>query len=138
MAKTKSLNEEMKLLTRYLTSTGSENAKQPLLYPLFRNLYDDKFKVETDAQEADGYVEGVFILETKSDYSDWLPGFYQALHYQKRFGLAYQLILVIAHKFVGIWRVNQISEHAFLMAHTAAPHKAPNLVGKENASRTLQ
>jgi hypothetical protein len=83
-------------------------------------------------------VEGVFILETKSDYSDWLPGFYQALHYQKRFGLAYQLILVIAHKFVGIWRVNQIPEHAFLMAHTAAPFKAPSLVGKENASKTPQ
>jgi len=78
MAKTKSLHEEMRLLTQYLTSTSSEKAKQPLLYPFFRNLYDDKFKVETDAQGADGYVEGVFILETKSDFSDWLPVFYQA------------------------------------------------------------
>ncbi|HAQ18163.1 MAG TPA: hypothetical protein DCR40_02900 [Prolixibacteraceae bacterium] len=134
--KGKSLQEEMKLLTQYLTSTSSEKAKQPLLYPFFRNLYDDKFIVETDAQGADGYVEGVFILETKSDFSEWLAGFYQALHYQKRFGLAYQLILVIAHKFVGIWRVNQIPEHAFLMAHTAAPYKAPSLVGRENAART--
>ena len=87
----------MKLLTQYLTITSSEKAKQPLLYPFFRNLYHEKFKVETDAQGANGYVEGVFILETKSDFSDWLPGFYQALHYQKRFGLAYQLILVIAY-----------------------------------------
>ena len=131
-----SLHEEMKLLTQYLTSTSSEKAKQPLLYPFFRKLYDDKFIVETDAKGADGYVEGVFILETKSDFSEWLAGFYQALHYQKRFGLAYQLILVIAHKFVGIWRVNQIPEHAFLMAHTAAPYKAPSLVGKENATKT--
>jgi hypothetical protein len=138
MAKTKSLHEEMRLLTQYLTSTSSEKAKQPLLYPFFKKLYDDKFIIETDAKGADGYVEGVFILETKSDYSDWLPGFYQALHYQKRFGLAYQLILIIAHKFVGIWRVNQIPEHAFLMAHTAAPFKAPSLVGKENASKTPQ
>ena len=138
MAKTKSLHEEMKQLTQYLTSTSSEKAKQHFLYPFFRKLYDDKFIIETDAKGADGYVEGVFILETKSDYSDWLPGFYQALHYQKRYGLAYQLILVIAHKFVGIWRVNQIPEHAFLMAHTAAPFKAPSLVGKENASRTPQ
>lgn len=138
MAKPKSLHEEMKMLTQYLTSTSSEKAKQHLLYPFFRNLYDDKFKIETDAQGADGYVEGVFILETKSDYSDWLAGFYQALHYQKRFGLAYQLVLVIAHKFVGIWRVNQIPDHAFLMAHNATAHKAPSTIGRENASKTPQ
>jgi hypothetical protein len=54
----------------------------------FKKLYDDKFIIETDTKEVDGYVEEVFILETKSDFSYWLPGFYQALQYQKRFGLA--------------------------------------------------
>jgi hypothetical protein len=65
MAKKKSLHEEMKLLTQYLISDSSENAKRPLLYPFFQKLYPEKFKIENDAKGADGYVEGVFILETK-------------------------------------------------------------------------
>jgi hypothetical protein len=138
MAKKKSLHEEMKLLTQYLISDSSENAKRPLLYPFFQNLYPEKFKIENDAKGADGYVDGVFILETKTDYSDWLAGFYQALHYHRQSGLVYQLILVIAHKFVGVWRVNQIPEHAFLLYHSASPIDAPNFVGKDNARKTTQ
>ena len=138
MAKNSSLVTEMKSLTQYLIDNSTENAKRPLLYPFFRKLYDDKFKIENDAKGADGYVEGVFILETKTDYSDWLSGFYQALHYHKQSGLVYQLVFVIARKFVGIWRVNQIPEHAFLLYHAASPMDAPNRVGKENARKTPQ
>jgi len=138
MAKKRSLHEEMRLLTQYLISDSSENAKRPLLYPFFQNLYPEKFKIENDAKGADGYVEGVFILETKTDYSDWLAGFYQALHYHRQSGLVYQLILVIAHKFVGVWRVNQIPEHAFLLYHSASPMQAASFAGKDNARKTPQ
>ncbi len=138
MAKKQSLHNEMKLLTKYLISDSSENAKRPLLYPFFQKLYPEKFKIENDAKGADGYVEGVFILETKTDSSVWLAGFYQALHYHRQSGLVYQLILVIASKFVGVWRVNQIPEHAFLLYHSASPLDAPSFVGKNNARKTPQ
>jgi hypothetical protein len=136
MAKTKSLHNEMKLLTQYLLSKSPEDSKRQLLFPFFQLLYGDGFKTETDARGADGYVEGVFILEAKTDFSDWLEGFYQALHYHKRYGLAYQIILVIAHKFIGVWRVNRIPEHAFLMFHAASPIQAPHSAGRENARKT--
>jgi hypothetical protein len=136
MAVKVTFHDELKQLKQYLLSDSNEDAKRPLLYPIFKKLFKEKFRIESDAYGADGYVEGKIILESKTDYSDWLEGFYQALHYQKRYGLVYSMMVVIAQKFVGIWRVNQIPEHAFLMAHAADPLKAPNLVGRENARKT--
>lgn len=136
MAVKVTFHDELKQLKQYLLSDSNEDAKRPLLYPIFKKLFKEKFRIESDAFGADGYVEGKIILESKTDYSDWLEGFYQALHYQKRYGLVYSMMVVIAQKFVGIWRVNQIPEHAFLMAHAADPLKAPNLVGRENARKT--
>ena len=138
MAKKKSFAKEMRLLTQYLTSESSENAKRHLLYPFFQKLYEDKFKIENNAGGADGYVEGIFVLEAKTDYSDWLAGFYQALHYHKSAGLAYHLIMVIAQKFVGVWRVNDIPEAAFHLYHAASPLNPANFVGKDNAKKTQQ
>jgi hypothetical protein len=56
MAKTKSLHNEMKLLTQYLLSKSPEDSKRQLLFPFFQLLYGDGFKTETDARGADGYV----------------------------------------------------------------------------------
>ena len=136
MAKKQTYYEELKQIKEYIKSDSSEDAKRPLLYPLFSKLFKDKFKIESDAQGADGYVEGKLIIESKSKFNQWLDGFYQALHYHKKFGLVYDTILVIAYEFVGIWKVNNIPEFANTLHQTADANLAPNKVGKENAKKT--
>jgi hypothetical protein len=111
MVKKITYHEELKQIKQYMKSDSSEDAKRPLLYPLFVKLFKDKFKTESDAKGADGYVEGKIIIESKSKYNQWLEGFYQALHYHRKFGLAYDTIMVIAFEFVGIWKVNNIPKY---------------------------
>jgi hypothetical protein len=136
MAKRVSYIEELKKFRNYLLDDSNEDAKRKDFYPLFEKLFGEKFKTESNAKGADGYVDGKIIIECKTNYSDWLAGFYQAMHYQKKFGLAYSMIIVLAHKFIGIWKINKIPENVFLIAYNSNPQKAPNQVGRENARET--
>ena len=102
----------------------------------FRKLFGEKFRIESDVHGADVYVAGQLIVESKTSHDQWLEGFYQALHYQKKYGLAYNTIMVVAHKFVAVWKVDKLPEAAVIFHHTASAQKAPNVVGKENARRT--
>ncbi len=128
--------DELQSLREYLQSDDNEDAKRPLLYPLFKKLFSGKFQIESNAQGADIYVEGKLIVESKTDYSQWLEGFYQALHYQRRYGLAYNTIIVVAHKFIAIWKVNELPEYAVMLSHTVSSSLAPSAAGKENARKT--
>jgi len=129
-------SEELKKLRSYLQSDENEDAKRPLLYPLFQKIFKDKFKIESSACGADVYVEGNLLVEAKTDSKQWSEAFYQALHYTRRYGLAYHTILVIAHQFVGIWKLNKIPEFAVILSKTCNPSYAPNAVGRENAKKT--
>src|ERR1035437_3761311 len=131
-----SFGEELEKLKEYLRSTDNEDAKRPLLYPLFQKLFKDKFKIESNVYGADIYVAGQLIVESKTDFAQWLEGFYQGLHYQKKYGVAYNTIMVVANRFVGIWKVNKIPEFAVILAHTSDATKAPSAIGKENARKT--
>ncbi len=135
MAK-QSVSEELDKFREYLRSESSEKSRQHNLYPLFHKLFKDKFKIENDAKGADIYVEGQLIIESKTDFSQWLEGFYQALHYHKKFGLTYNTIIVVAHQFVAIWKLNKLPEYATILAHTANAQLAPSAVGKDNARKT--
>ena len=135
MAK-RTYSSELEDLKNYLKSDSNEDAKRPLLYPLFKKLFGDQFKIESDAHGADVYVAGQLIVESKSSFSQWLSGFFQALHYHKKFGLAYTAIIVIAHEFVGIWKLNKIPEYAAILSNTSDPNISPNKIGKENARKT--
>lgn len=135
MAK-QNFGEELEKFKEYLKSESSEKSRQHNLYPLFQKLFKDKFKIENDAQGADIYVEGALIVESKSTFPQWLEGFYQALHYQRKFGLSYNTVIVVAHKFVGIWKLNKLPEYATILAHTSNVQSAPNVVGKDNARKT--
>lgn len=135
MAK-KSYGEELESFKEYLRSPDNEDAKRPLIYPLFKKLFPDKFKIESNAKNADVYVEGQLIVECKTDASQWLEGFYQALHYHKKFGLTYSTIIVVAHKFVAIWKLNKLPEFAIVLERTASTELAPNVIGKDNAKKT--
>ncbi len=128
--------DELQQLRNYLQSDDNEDAKRHMLFPLFQKLFKEKFKSESNAEGADVYVEGKLIIESKTDYAQWLGGFYQALHYQKRFGLAYNTVIVIAHKFIAIWKVNKLPEYAVILSHTTDSYLAPSVAGKENARKT--
>lgn len=136
MAKS-STGEELQKFTDYLRSESNEDAKRADLFPLFKKLFKDKLKSESDAHGADVYVEGKLIIECKSSESQWLEGFYQALHYQKKYGLAYNTVIVLAHNFVAIWKLNKLPEFAVILSKTADATKPPNVVGKENARKTI-
>jgi hypothetical protein len=129
-------DKELKQLIEYLKSEDCEDSKRPLIFPLFQKLFRDKFKSESSAYGADVYIEGKILVECKTNFSSWLEGFYQAMHYHKKYGLAYSIVFVIAHKFVGIWKVNKLPEFPIKLAHLSDPNIAPSTIGRENAKKT--
>jgi len=78
MAKKTSHDEELGQLKQYLRSGANEDAKRPLLYPLFQKLFKGKFKIESGASGADAYVEGAIVVEAKTNHTQWSEGFRQA------------------------------------------------------------
>ena len=60
------------------------------------------------------------------------------LHYHRRYGLVYDVIIVIAHKFIAIWKVNLLPEFAVMLSYTVLAFDAPSAAGKENARKTMK
>lgn len=54
----KSFSDELELFRKYLRSESNEDAKTPLLHPLFQKLFWEKFRIESDVHGADVYVAG--------------------------------------------------------------------------------
>jgi hypothetical protein len=131
------MKSEVNSLKEYLLSTSSEDAKRPLVYPFFRKLFGKAFKVESDAEGADGYVEGKFIVELKTKNEDWLRGLYQALHYYK-LGLSFPNVCVITHKFIGLWQLNRLPQKVMNLAHEADSQIRPSEMGRINANKTTK
>ncbi len=131
----KDLKKELEGFQEYLKSDASEDAKRPLIYPLFKALFGSKFKIESAAANADTYIEGELVVELKSKRSQWLQGFYQSLHYSKK-GLTYPTICVITKDFLAVWKIQDIPEHARKLAAKSDSQKAANEIGKINANKT--
>ncbi len=131
----KEFEKELNSVKEYLQSDANEDAKRPLIYPLFKKVFGKKFKIESDAAGADTYIEGELVVELKSKQSQWLQGFYQALHYSKK-GLTFPTICVITKNYLGIWKINDIPEFARKLAAQADAQKAANEIGKINANKT--
>ncbi len=140
MAKNITYDQELLSLQKYIESNSNEDAKRPLLYPLFTKVFPNKFSVESDKNThgADGYVEGQLIVEAKTNFTQWVEGFYQALHYKKRFGLSYNSIMVISNEFCAIWKIKNLPEFAVILSNTADANVAPSTIGKENARKTAK
>ncbi|MCK4333413.1 hypothetical protein KAX06_01355 [candidate division WOR-3 bacterium] len=128
---------ELDQLKEYLLNPGKEKAKDYLAFPLFKKLFGSKFKKETDAARADIYIQGQLLVELKSDSRDYIAGFYQALHYAK-LGLSFSAICVIAQKFIALWKVNKIPDHAKRLSAKADATMPPNAIGALNARRTTK
>lgn len=128
-------SNELDYLRKYIQSPSRENAKTLLLYPIFQKIFKDSFVIQTDADLADGYVEGQIIIETKSNFKDWVEGFFQALHYEQKYGLSFHTIIVMAKEFIGIWRVNKLPINIKEIAYTTNRDIPPNKAGKINAKK---
>ncbi|MCB1190708.1 MAG: hypothetical protein KDK90_09755 [Leptospiraceae bacterium] len=130
------MNKELIGIKDYITSPNSEKANDYLIFPFFKKLFSqNKFKKESEAVGADIFIEGRLLVELKTENADWLAGFYQAMHYQKK-GLSYSGICVISHNFIGLWHLNKIPIDALNLINNSDPSLAPNDVGRKNANKT--
>jgi len=129
------MKRELSNLKEYLLSESSEDAKRPLVYPFFQKLFGKDFKVESDAEGADGYVEGKLLVELKTKNEDWLKGLYQGLHYQK-FGLSFPNVCVISYQFIGLWKLSDLPQKALGLAYDADSQIRPSEMGRINANKT--
>lgn len=131
----KSAAPDTTLLARYITSDTPESSKSHFAKQYFDQLFKGQVTNEALAGGADIYIAGRLVVELKNKQQDWLAGFYQALHYGKR-GLSYNSVCVIAHRFIGLWRLEAIPSKAMEIARQAGPILAPNEAGVDNARKT--
>lgn len=133
----KNFNSEsgIEQLKKFLISKSKERAKDHLVFPLFEKLFSGKFKKESDAAGADIYIEGKLVVELKSGSDDYISGLYQALHYEKK-GLSFSSVCVIAHQFIGLWKIKDLPKDVLEIAKKSDPLKASNEIGKINARKT--
>lgn len=129
------MHRELQQLKMYLTKDASENAKDHLVFPFFQKLFrSDKFKRESDASGADMYIEGRLVVELKTKEEDWINGFFQALHYNKK-GLSFSAISVISYKFIGLWRLDDLPGEINSIIAGSDPKKSANEIGRINANK---
>ena len=128
------MKKEVGLLKKYILSSRSEDSTDYLVEQFIRSVYG-KFQKGSEAEGVDIYVEGRLAVELKTKPEDWLSAFYQVQHYRKK-GQEFGAFCVIAHKFVGLWKVNDIPKFAADLAKKAAAKLPPNKVGPMNARKT--
>jgi len=129
------MKRELNQLKHYITDPESENASSHLVYPLFLKLFrNDKFKRESEAAGADIYIEGRLLVELKTKEEDWLIGFFQALHYNKK-GLSFSAVSVISNNFIGLWRLENLPSDVNVILANSEANKSANEMGKINAKK---
>lgn len=112
-------------LLTYL-SRPHEKANEDLALTYFRKVFGASFTRQADAQRADGYVAGSFVLELKGRSRNWLSGLFQGLAYKNR-GLDFSQIIVAANTFLAVWRVDDLDES--IREQVALAKGAPNSIG---------
>lgn len=108
-----------------------EKANEDRATNYFREVFGEKFRRQTDAGLADGYVPGLFVLELKGKKGDWFKGLLQGLAYSRV--LDFASVVVAAEGFLAVWRVDDIP--ADVRAAVAASVGAPSKVGSDLAAR---
>ena len=125
------LTATRKQLIEYI-SQSQEKANEDKILQYFRSLYPN-FTRQKDAEGADGYVPGHFVLELKGKKGDWLSGFFQGLSYKKN--LNFSLIVVANKSFLSIWDIKKIEDWIIPEVLELRKSKAPNIVGKVLAKK---
>lgn len=116
-------------LYKYLTAPPHEAAHQHRAHSYFQKVFGDDFKV--DEGRSDGYVPGHFVLELKGDPADWQAALFQGLAYHRT--LDFALIVVAAHGFLAVWRVDDIPKA--LRDEVERESGSPSEIGRRVASR---
>ncbi len=123
-------------LKEYLLSDKTEKATDYLVFPIFTRIFGkNAIRKESDAEGLDIYIEAQLGVELKTKPEDWLSGFYQVLHYQKK-GMDFSAACVIAHNFIGLWKLSSIPQFALDIADKANAQKAASEIGGANARKT--
>lgn len=122
-------------LLAYL-SQPDEKANEDRALNYFRKIYGDAFTRQQEAEHADGYVPGSFVLELKGRRNDWLCGLFQALAYGNR-DLDFSQIIVAAKNFLAVWRVADLPEEIrdAVLAAAGAPSRIGISFAKKYKSR---
>lgn len=126
-----SIPEHIKGLLTYM-SQPEEKANEDLAIGYFRKLYGDAFTRQKEAQHADGYVAGSFVLELKGRTANWLSGFFQGLAYKNE-GLDFSQIVVAAKDFLVLWQVDDLDEE--IREEVLATIGAPSQIGTQFAKK---
>lgn len=127
------MKKELLQLRSYISGNSSENASSHLVFPIFQKIFN-KIQKESDAFGADIYIEGRLVVELKTIQADWLPGFFQAMHYQKK-GLSFSSVCVISHDFIGLWRVDNLPGEILNIVSNSDSNKPANEVGRLNSNK---
>lgn len=127
-------SKELDGIREYIQSNASEDSKRPLIYPLFKKLFPDKFFTESQAEGADTYIKGELLVELKSTYNQWTEGLFQGLHYSKK-GLSFPTICVITKDFLAIWKINDLPDFVKKIVAQSDAQKAPSEIGVTNANK---
>ncbi|MBN1339312.1 MAG: hypothetical protein JXA03_08315 [Bacteroidales bacterium] len=123
----------LETLKEYILSPKPEEQKRHLIYQYFSDLFPKSFHPEK--RKSDIYIDGQLVVETKTHAAFFLEGFYQALHYRKK-GLSFSAVCVIAHKFIALWRAEDIPDFAYKIANYSDPLKPASETGVINAKKT--
>jgi hypothetical protein len=118
-------------LLTYL-SQPEERANEDLAIAYFRKIYGEKFTRQKEANHADGYVPGSFILELKGRTTNWLSGFFQALAYRNT-GLDFSQIVVAAQDFLALWQIDHLAQD--IRDEVLCARGAPNAIGMRLAKK---
>lgn len=124
-------------LKKFITASSSENAGDDFALAYFRSIAKNAgkdLKKQSEAAGADGYIEGLLLIELKSNAEQWIDGLFQALHYQKK-GLAFSTLTIVAHNFVGLWHLRDLPQEVLLIANQTDPRKSASEAGTSNASK---
>jgi hypothetical protein len=123
--------DHVEKLLAYLKAP-SEKADEDLALSYFRKVFGEKFTRQKEAKLADGYLPSSFVLELKPETNGWLAGLFQGLAYKNQ-GLDFSQVIVAAHNFLAVWRVDNLPES--LREEIATEAAAPNQVGKQYAAK---
>jgi hypothetical protein len=118
-------------LLTYL-SRPFEKANEDLALAYFRKVFGPSFTRQAEAQHADGYVAGSFVLELKGRSRNWLSGLFQGLAYKNR-GLDFSQIVVAANTFLAVWRVDDL--HEPIREQVALAKGPPSSIGASFAKK---
>jgi hypothetical protein len=127
--------EHIKGLLAYL-SQPDEKANEDRALTYFRKVYGDAFTRQEEAERADGYVPGSFVLELKGRTNGWLSGLFQGLAYRNK-GLDFSQIIVAAKNFLAVWQVADLPEDIrdAVLSATGAPNRIGTSFAKQYTSR---